>query len=217
MNCPRRPPRRLLRTLCLAILVLVAVPLSGVLLIEARMDAATRGNIYHDVSMAPHRRIAIVFGAQVLPGGRLSVALAHRVDAAVALYQAGKVDKLLLTGDNSSPGYDEPDAMRDYAVARGVPPGAIVLDYAGLRTYDSCYRASKVFGVRSDEAILVTQDYHLPRAMYTCDELGVRAIGFAAAPFFGPGADSAVEREHPARWLAWWQATITRPLPRFPQ
>ena len=169
------------------------------------------------MSVRPRTGASPSCSARKFAGRALSVALAHRVDAAVALYQAGKVDKLLLTGDNSSPGYDEPDAMRDYAVARGVPPGAIVLDYAGLRTYDSCYRAGKVFGVRSDEAILVTQDYHLPRAMYTCDELGVRAIGFAAAPFFGPGADAAVEREHPARWLAWWQVTITRPLPRFPQ
>ena len=213
----RWPARRLIRTLSLAVLIVVAVPLSSVLLIEARMEAETRGKIYHDVSVVPHRHVAIVFGAQVLPGGRLSVALAQRVDAAVALYQAGKVDELLLTGDNSSPGYDEPDAMRDYAVARGVSPGAIVLDYAGLRTYDSCYRAGKVFGVRSDEAILVTQDYHLPRAIYTCDELGVRALGFVAASFSASDDESAVEREHPARWLAWWQATITRPLPRFPQ
>src|SRR6476661_2226321 len=101
MNRPRRPPRRLFRTVCLVILILVAVPVSGVLLIEARMDAETRGKIYHDVSAAPHRRVAIVFGAQVLPGGQLSVALAHRVEAAVALYQAGKVDELLLTGNTA--------------------------------------------------------------------------------------------------------------------
>jgi vancomycin permeability regulator SanA len=102
-------------------------------------------------------------------------------------------------------------------VARGVLASAIVLDHAGLRTYDSCYRARSVFGVGADEAILVTQEYHLPRALYTCDRLDVRAVGFAAQPFVGPRAAEAERREHPARWLAWWQVEVSRPEPRFPQ
>jgi vancomycin permeability regulator SanA len=165
------------------------------------------------VDATPQRRVALVFGAQVLPGGRPSNALAYRLDAAIALYRAGKVERLLMTGDHGTPDYDEPGAMRAYAVARGVPDSAIAVDSAGFRTYDSCYRARAVFGV--DEALLVTQAYHLPRALYTCSGLGVRAIGFEAQPFVGPAARAARWREHPARWVAWWQVAVTRPEPRY--
>jgi len=213
MKVRRDKPRRRWRTLGLIGLALVGLPLLGAGSIEAWMQLAARGEIYRDLAAVPHRRVAIVFGAQVLPGERLSNALAYRVDAAIALYNAGKVETLLMTGDGRASNYDEPSAMRDYALARGVPEGAIVLDGAGLRTYDSCYRARSVYGVRPDEAILVTQEYHLPRALYTCGNLDVRAIGFAARPFEGPRAVEAERREHPARWLAWWQVVVSRPVP----
>jgi SanA protein len=213
MKVRRDKPKRRWRTLGLIALALVGLPLLGAGAIEGWMQWAARGEIYRDVATVPRRRVAIVFGAQVLPDGRLSNALAFRVDAAVALYRAGKVETLLMTGDNRASNYDEPAAMRDYAMARGVPAGAIVLDDAGLRTYDSCYRAHEVFGVRADEAILVTQEYHLPRALYTCGNLDVRAIGFAAQAFEGPRAVDAERREHPARWLAWWQVVVSRPVP----
>ena len=209
----RRIPRRARRRVGVALLVLVIVPVLGIAAIEARLWAASRGAIYREVAATPHRRVAIVFGAQVLPGGRPSNALAYRLDAAIALYRAGRVERLLLTGDHGTPDYDEPGTMRAYAVARGVPDGAIAVDYAGFRTYDSCYRARAIFGV--DEALLVTQDYHLPRALYTCAGLGVRAVGFAAQPFVGPNARAARWREHPARWVAWWQVAVTRPEPRY--
>ncbi|MFN8542231.1 MAG: ElyC/SanA/YdcF family protein, partial [Thermomicrobiales bacterium] len=209
----RDKPKRRWRTLGLIALALVGLPLLGAGSIEAWMQWAARGEIYRDLAAVPQRRVAIVFGAQVLPGERLSNALAYRVDAAIALYNAGKVETLLMTGDGRASNYDEPTAMRDYALARGVPEGAIVLDGAGLRTYDSCYRAHSIYGVRPDEAILVTQEYHLPRALYTCGNLDVRAIGFAARPFEGPRAVEAERREHPARWLAWWQVVVSRPVP----
>jgi SanA protein len=217
MKVARTRPRRRIRTLGIVALALIALPLLGAATIEAWMRQATQGAIYREVAAVPPRRVAIVFGAQVLPGGRLSSALAYRVDAAIALYKAGKVERLLMTGDNRTPEYDEPTAMRNYAVARGVPADAIERDYAGLRTYDSCYRARSVFGVRPDEAILVTQEYHLSRALFTCGKLDVRAIGFVAEPFVGPRAAEAERREHPARWLAWWQVVVSRPEPTFPQ
>lgn len=212
-----RKPKRRLRRLGFIALALIGLPLLGAGAIEGWMHLAARGALYREVAAVPRRRVAIVFGAQVLPGGRLSDALAYRVDAAIALYRAGKVEQLLLTGDNRTPDYDEPSAMRDYALARGVPTAAIVLDHAGLRTYDSCYRARAVFGVGANEAILVTQEYHLPRALFTCNELGLQALGFAAQPFVGPRAVAAERREHPARWLAWWQVVVSRPPPQFPQ
>jgi vancomycin permeability regulator SanA len=207
-----KSPSRLRRFVLLA--AAIGLPLLGVAAIEAHMAATTRAAIHGQIAAVPRRRVAIVFGAQVLPSGRPSQALAHRLDAAVALYRAGLVERLLLTGDGGAPEYDEPAAMRAYVLARGVPDGAIVRDPAGFRTYDSCHRARVVFGIGPDEAVLVTQAYHLPRAVYTCARLGVRADGFVAAPFVGPRAAAAERREHPARWLAWWEVTVTRPTPR---
>jgi SanA protein len=121
--------------------------------------------------------VAIIFGARIYPNGRLSAMLADRVRTGADLYHAGKVEVLLLTGDNSQVEYNEPEAMRRYALRLGVPDAAIVLDYAGFRTYDSCYRARDIFQVQ--DAILVTQAFHLPRALLICDSLGLDVVGVA--------------------------------------
>jgi len=126
---------------------------------------------------APSRPIAIVFGARE-NNGTPSPYLQFRIDAAVDLYKAGTVKKLLMSGDNSSLGYNEPTVMADAAEAMGVNRDDIVLDYAGLSSFDTCYRAKYIFGVTS--AILVTQMYHLPRSLYTCEAVGVDAIGYGA-------------------------------------
>ncbi|RIK39668.1 MAG: hypothetical protein DCC55_17570 [Chloroflexi bacterium] len=123
-------------------------------------------------------RVAIVFGARIYSSGRLSAMLSDRVDTAIDLYQAGKVEKLLMSGDNQYANYDEPGAMMAYAIARGVPVEDIQPDYGGRRTYDTCYRAKAVFQVNS--AILVTQRFHLPRALFLCDQLGIDVVGVAA-------------------------------------
>lgn len=130
------------------------------------------------VQDVPTRDVAIVFGAGITTDGRPLPALADRVLTAVELYHAGKVKKLLLSGDNRFINYNEPQAMREYALAHGVPDDDLVLDYAGRRTYDTCYRAGYIFGVR--KAILVTQQFHLPRALYICDNLGIDVVGVVA-------------------------------------
>ena len=128
--------------------------------------------------MVPNERVAIVFGAGIYNNGRLSGMLRDRMDTAIDLYKAGKVQKLLLSGDNRFVEYNEPGAMMDYALAQGVPAADIQPDYAGRRTYDTCYRANAIFQVQS--AILVTQRFHLPRALFLCDQFGVQAVGVAA-------------------------------------
>ncbi len=135
-------------------------------------------NSIHTVESAETARVGIVFGAAVYGDGRLSSVLRDRMETAIALYDAGKVNKLLLSGDNSAEHYNEPGAMMAYALSRGVDPADIQPDYAGLRTYDTCYRARHVFQV--DKAILVTQEFHLPRAIFTCRQLGVEASGAKA-------------------------------------
>ena len=127
------------------------------------------------VDDVPIKRVAIVFGAEVKPDGSPSTVLRDRVETAAALYKNGKVEKLLMSGDNRFVDYNEPESMRRYAVSLGVPNEAIVLDYAGRRTYDTCYRAKEIFKV--DSAILVTQGFHLPRALFLCNAFGVEAIG----------------------------------------
>lgn len=126
----------------------------------------------------PSERVAIVFGARVYSDGRLSAMLQDRVETAVQLYQAGKVQKILMSGDNRFEDYDEPGHMMDYAINLGVPVEDIQPDYAGRRTYDTCYRAKAIFQL--DSAVLVTQDFHLPRALFTCRNLGVEAVGVSA-------------------------------------
>ncbi|MEU1088423.1 vancomycin high temperature exclusion protein [Streptomyces sp. NPDC005576] len=123
---------------------------------------------------APERGVAVVFGAG-LWDGRPTPYLAHRLDAAAELYRTGKVKVLLVTGDNSRTEYDEPDAMRAYLTAHGVPGARIVSDYAGFDTWDSCVRAKKIFGV--DGAVLVSQGFHIRRAVALCRAAGIDAYG----------------------------------------
>ncbi len=127
---------------------------------------------------APTEGVAIVFGAGLTRGGYPTAVLRDRVETAAQLYFAGKVQKLLMSGDNRSDNYNEPGAMREYALSLGVPSDAIVLDYAGRRTYDTCYRAKAIFGLKS--ALLVTQQFHLPRALFLCNALGIQAAGVEA-------------------------------------
>lgn len=127
---------------------------------------------------APSERVAIIFGAGLRRDGSPTAVLRDRVETGASLYFNGTVEKLLMSGDNTTENYNEPAAMRNYALSLGVPEEAVVLDYAGRRTYDTCYRAKAVFGV--DSALLVTQRFHLPRALFLCNVLGVKAYGVEA-------------------------------------
>jgi SanA protein len=133
------------------------------------------------------------------------------MDTAIALYQAGKVNKLLLSGDNRVVDYNEPERMAEYALAREVPRGDLILDYAGRRTYDSCYRARTIFGLH--EAVLVTQAYHLPRALFTCDRLGLQVTGVEADRRQYIYQSWYRLRELLALGRAWFDVTLLRPLP----
>jgi vancomycin permeability regulator SanA len=173
---------------------------------------AERGAVFTVADVTP-REVALVFGAGVSATGELSAPLADRVGVAAELYHGGKVRKLLMSGDNSRRTYDEVTAMKEHAVALGVPPQDVVLDYAGFRTYDSCYRARAIFDVHS--AVLVTQRFHMARAIYTCSGLGVDAVGVAADRQRYRRARWYAVREALARARAYVQVRITRPRPHF--
>lgn len=123
-------------------------------------------------------QVALVLGAGVYADGRPTPMLRDRLETALALYEAGKARKLLLSGDHSRPDYDEVNAMRRYLQERGVPPEDLFLDHAGFDTYDSMYRAAAIFQV--DDVIVVTQGFHLPRALWIAARLGLDAQGVAA-------------------------------------
>ena len=168
------------RLLAMLIKLTLILALSGAtLLLVTRLITAIHSNgRVHAVATIPTRGAAIVFGAGLWKDGTPTPVLRDRVQAASELYFAGKVEKLLMSGDNRFVDYDEPTAMKNYAIELGVPAEAIVLDFAGRRTYDTCYRAKEIFGL--DSAILVTQEFHLSRALYICETLGVESIGFNA-------------------------------------
>jgi vancomycin permeability regulator SanA len=174
---------------------------------------AHQDDIFSDPDRVPAAPVAIVFGAGLNRDGSPSLMLAHRVDAAVELYRAGKVDRLLMTGDNSRAEYNEVEAMKERAVASGVPADRVNLDYAGFRTYDSVYRASAVFGV--ERAVLVTQRYHLPRALFLARSFGIDAVGLAAGLESYPRQEYFNLRELAALTVSWYEANVTRPLPRY--
>ena len=171
-----------------------------------------RSRIYREEEV-PASRVVIVFGAGLWRDGSPTPVLYDRVATAAHLYLAGKAEKLLMSGDNRFVNYNEPAAMRALAIQLGVPEEDIVLDYAGRRTYDTCYRARDIFGVH--KAILVTQDFHLPRALYTCNLLGVEAVGVPADQriYHHESLFYWNLREVPATLIALWEVNVSRPLP----
>lgn len=169
--------KRILKFVWRTVLFAGTLGLLGLLLPRLVTTLHAINKIYADGD-APSERVAIIFGAGLRRDGSPTAVLRDRVETGASLYFSGTVEKLLMSGDNTTENYNEPAAMRNYALSLGVPEEAVVLDYAGRRTYDTCYRAKAVFGV--DSALLVTQRFHLPRALFLCNMLGVKAYGVEA-------------------------------------
>jgi len=130
------------------------------------------------IADVPEAEVAIVPGALVQPDGKMSGMLNDRVEQALRLWRAGKVEKILVSGDHGSWKYDEPDTMRIALVNRGVPPRDVFEDHAGFDTWQTMVRARSIFGVR--HAVVVTQGFHMPRALFLADHAGIDATGLTA-------------------------------------
>ena len=154
--------------------------------------------MYSEESVLPRDAdCIIVLGAGLKPDGTPNHMLRDRLDLAVNLYEAGICKKLLLTGDHGTNSYDEVNAMKNYVLSKGVPAEQVFLDHAGFSTYDSMYRAKEIFCV--EKAIVITQKYHLYRAVYIGDRLGMEVYGINSDPYTYVGQTARNIREYLAR------------------
>jgi vancomycin permeability regulator SanA len=204
---------RWLRFVLLGLLIsLLVIPLT----VTAYISLMTNGIRYIKPEEVPQEQLAMIFGAGLLANGKPTPMLADRVEAGVKLYQIGRVKKLLMTGDNSKVSYNEVRSMQQYAHDLGVPTKDITLDYAGFSTYESCYRAHKIFGLH--KAVVITQNYHLPRAIYTCRQFGLDTVGLGTPDIEIYGLWRMIpdlRREMLANVKALWEVHVTRPRPTF--
>lgn len=162
--------------------------------------------VYDSSEDVPESQAAIVLGARVYGNGMVSPVLEDRLLRGIELYKKGKVKKILLTGDHGQAEYDEVNIMRKFVLQHGVPEEDVFMDHAGFSTYDSMYRARDIFTVK--EAVIVTQNFHLTRALYIVRKLGIEAAGFSADRRKYVGMDYLMAREVLARVKAVGQVVL---------
>ena len=211
----RRPTGRRRRAWRLAVGVLAAVVILPMLAAALHIAVASWGRSY-DADDAPERAVGMVLGAKADPG-RPSAFLAARLGVARGLYEDGRIRAILVTGDGSERSNFETRVMRDYLVEKGVPADRIVEDPAGFDTYDSCVRARDVFGV--EELTLITQDYHVDRALTICRAAGIDAVGVGDTSMLGRYPYNWVKgrlREWPAAVKMEWDLLTARPPQQDP-
>jgi len=156
-----------------------------VFLINVGITWSTREDIHKEVKNISNKEVGIILGARVYSNGTMSDILKDRVDTGIELYKKEKVKKLLISGDHGQEKYDEVNTIKNYILKKNIAPEDIFLDHAGFDTYDSLYRAKEVFQVKS--AIVITQEFHLPRAVYIGKSLNINTIGMIAdkQPYLG--------------------------------
>ncbi|WP_081209779.1 SanA/YdcF family protein [Salegentibacter sediminis] len=188
--------------LSLIIAILIALGL------KAYIERDTQHLIFEDISLVPPSETVIVLGASVHSDGKLSPILKDRVDTALELYRNKKVKRFLVTGDHTTDDYNEVNAMGNYLMKRGIPESKILLDHAGLDTYDSMYRSNAVLGV--EDAIVVTQKFHLPRTIFIAKGLKLPYTGFAARSHSYKTTNKIERRELLANFKALYEVLLKK-------
>ncbi len=192
-------------------LMAVFIVAAGTFAANTVVTVAAKGKTYSDVRMIPHRRVGLVLGCpKRVWDGRLNLFFLARAQAAAELYQQGKVDYLLVSGDNGTPSDDEPADLKAALSSRGVPGEKIYLDYAGFRTLDSVIRAKEVFG--QTEITIISQEFQDQRAIFIANHSGLDAIGFNAPEVL---SGRILVRESLARVKAVLDVYLFRMRPRF--
>lgn len=182
--------------------------LLGFFMLFLSIQKKSEKTIYTNVNDIPGCYTALVLGAHVNEAGLPSVFLQDRLDAALELYRTGKVKRFLLSGDHGTIGYDEVNNMKQYLLNNKVDTAEIFLDHAGFDTYNSLVRAKKVF--LAEKLIIVTQKFHLPRAMYIARHQGIEAYGFVADKQDYPGLGKLEFRERIALIKAFLEVSMNR-------
>ena len=186
-----------------------------VLSIDLYISSKAEKRIYNSVKNVPHRSVGLLLGtAKYIRRGKINYFYKYRIDAAEQLFKAKKIDAILVSGDNATRYYNEPLRMRRDLIKRGIPKSKIYLDFAGFRTLDSIERASKVFGLK--KYTIISQKFHLERALFLAKHAGADAIGFAAKDFKGTkAATRMLFREYAARVKAFLDIYILHTTPKF--
>ncbi|MFC1617713.1 vancomycin high temperature exclusion protein [Patescibacteria group bacterium] len=190
-------------------IISLVIIVSGVVCVYsaiAHVGNIANGLIYEKTEDIPESQVAIVLGAKVRSDLSPSPMLEDRLLTAWDLYNAGKVEKILLSGDHGRPEYDEVNAMKDYLLAKEIPAEHIFLDHAGFDTYDSIYRAKEIFAV--DSLTIITQEFHLPRALYIAKSLDLDAVGLKADRQDYAGVRNNYRREIPAKLKAYYNVLL---------
>ncbi len=188
------------------ILMLFALGILVIWGVSIYIQQVTVSSIYEDIETLPATNTVIVLGASVHSDGKLSPILQDRVDTALYLYQKAKVKSFLLSGDNRTDDYNEVSAMRNYLLDRCVPEANIFIDPAGLDTFDSMYRSRKIYEV--PDAVVVTQNFHLPRTLFIAQNLGLNYIGFPASARHYKTERSLIRREKLANLKAVFEIVL---------
>lgn len=170
--------------------------------------------IYTDINQVPKNKVGLVLGtAQNLPNGKFNSYFYYRMEAVTALYEAGKIENIIVSGDNSTMSYNEPEAMRRELVKRGIPDEAIISDYAGFRTLDSIIRCKEIFG--QQQFTVISQNFHNERAIYIARQLGIEAIGYNAKDVMSAAGFKTKLREYFAKTKAFMDVNIAHKQPKF--
>lgn len=164
---------------------------------------STKALIYDKLEMLPDSSTVIVLGASVFSDGKLSPILKERIDTGFELFQQNKAKQFLLSGDHKTDDYNEVDAMSNYLIEKGVPRDKILLDHAGYDTYDSMYRSKAIFNI--SEAVVVTQEFHLPRTLFIAKNLDLNYVGYTAKTKFYKPSNQLLFREKLANLKAIWE------------
>ena len=198
-----------------SIFFIVIIFVIVVLFIDIFVSDSSKGRIYSSVNNVPKRGVALVLGtAKYVRRGKINYFYKYRIDAAIKLYKAGKVRAILVSGDNATRYYNEPARMKRDLIKRGIPSDKIYMDFAGFRTLDSILRAKEVFGLK--KYIIVSQKFHLQRALFIAQKSGADAIGFVAKDV--PRTVAAFRmrmREYAARVKAFLDIYILHTTPKF--
>ncbi|MCB0515968.1 MAG: ElyC/SanA/YdcF family protein [Chitinophagales bacterium] len=189
-------------------LFFAAVLFLGVLLcVNYWVEISAKNRIFNDIANVPKNKVGLLLGtSKKLQNGYTNLYFTYRVEAAVALFKAGKIDFVLVSGDNSRKTYDEPSDFKAELIKRGVPEQNIVLDYAGFRTLDSVVRAKKVFG--QDSITIISQQFHNERAIYLADHYAINAVGFNAKDVSVKYGLKTKVREYFARAKVFWDIVL---------